>query len=69
MAAYKRLDENGLLYFAQKLKIEIDDIVDSVPTPPTYTLSINANIITLTGTDGSTTSIALPVYNGSVSSS
>ena len=33
----------------------------------TYTLSIAANVITLNGSNGSTSSIALPVYNGGVS--
>lgn len=34
----------------------------------TYTLSISNNVIALTGSDGSTSSITLPVYNGGVSS-
>lgn len=33
----------------------------------TYTLSISGNVITLTGSDGSTSPITLPVYNGGVS--
>lgn len=37
-------------------------------TPVTYSLSISNNVITLTGSDGSTSSITLPVYNGGVSS-
>lgn len=41
-------------------------------TPPsdnntTYGLSISNNIITLTGSDNTTSSITLPVYNGGVS--
>lgn len=36
--------------------------------PVTYSLSISNNVITLTGSDGSTSSITLPVYNGGVSS-
>ena len=35
-------------------------------TPTTYSLSISNNVITLTGSDGSTSSITLPVYNGGV---
>lgn len=34
----------------------------------TYTLSMTGNVITLTGSDGSTSSVTLPVYNGGVSS-
>ena len=42
--------------------------VDSVAvTPTTYTLSMNNNVITLTGSDSSTSTVALPVYNGGVS--
>ena len=33
----------------------------------TYTLSISGNVITLTGSDGSTSPITLPIYNGGVS--
>ena len=33
----------------------------------TYTLSISGNVITLTGSDGQTSSVTLPVYNGGVS--
>lgn len=32
----------------------------------TYTLSISGNVITLTGSDGSTSSVTLPVYSGGV---
>ena len=32
----------------------------------TYTLSITNNVITLTGADGTTSSIELPVYDGTV---
>jgi len=38
----------------------------NIPTVPTYTLSISNGAITLTGSDGSTTSASLPVYTGSV---
>ena len=33
----------------------------------TYTLSMSGNVITITGSDSSTSSITLPIYNGSVS--
>lgn len=33
----------------------------------TYSISMSSNVITLTGSDGSTSSITLPVYNGGVS--
>lgn len=31
-----------------------------------YSISISGNVITLTGTDGSTSTVTLPVYNGGV---
>lgn len=33
----------------------------------TYSISISNNVITLTGSDGSTSTVTLPVYNGGVS--
>lgn len=36
-------------------------------TGVTYQLSMTNNVITLTGSDSSTSSVTLPVYNGSVS--
>lgn len=43
--------------------------VNSTPNQGvTYSLSISNNVITLTGSDSSTSSITLPVYNGGVSS-
>lgn len=33
----------------------------------TYSLSISGNVITLTGSDGSTSPVTLPVYNGGIS--
>ena len=35
-------------------------------TPVTYSISISGNIITLTGSNGSTSSVTLPVYTGGV---
>lgn len=32
----------------------------------TYTISISSGVITLTGSDGSTSTVTLPVYNGGV---
>lgn len=34
----------------------------------TYSISISNNVITLTGSDGSTSTVTLPVYDGGVSS-
>lgn len=31
-----------------------------------YSISISGNVITLTGTDGSTSTVTLPIYNGGV---
>lgn len=39
---------------------------DHVHPKITQTLSISGNVITLTGSDGSTSSVTLPVYNGAV---
>ena len=33
----------------------------------TYAISISSNVITLTGSDSSTSTVTLPVYNGGVS--
>lgn len=41
---------------------------DHVHPKITQSLSISANVITLTGSDGTTSSVTLPVYNGGVSS-
>jgi len=46
----------------------VDDAVADSGSAVTYTLSITNNVITITGSDGSTSSVTLPVYNGGVSS-
>ena len=43
----------------------VDDAVNGIGGG---TLSISSNVITLTGSDGTTSSVTLPVYNGGVSS-
>ena len=47
----------------------VDDAVagGSAGSAVTYTLSMTNNIITLTGSDGSTSSVTLPVYDGAFS--
>lgn len=45
----------------------VDDAISGIGTGA-GTLSISANVITLTGSDGTTSSVTLPVYNGGVSS-
>lgn len=40
-----------------------------ITTNTTYSLSMSGNVITLTGSDSSTSSVTLPVYNGSVTTS
>jgi hypothetical protein len=42
---------------------EVYDLANS----KTYSISMTSNVITLTGQDGSTSSVTLPIYNGSVS--
>lgn len=46
----------------------VDTAVAGSGSAVTYTLSITNNVITLTGSDGSTSSVTLPVYAGGVSS-
>lgn len=46
----------------------VDDAVAGSGSAVTYTLSITNNVITLTGSDGSTSSVTLPVYTGGVTS-
>ena len=38
----------------------------SVNANTTYSLSISNNVVTLTGSDNSTSTITLPIYNGTV---
>lgn len=46
---------------------DIKDVVSGyITSTPVYTLSISNGIITLTGSDSSTTSITLPIYDGTV---
>lgn len=40
------------------------DFSSIIPTAVTYSLSITGNVITLTGSDGSTSTATLPVYDG-----
>lgn len=35
-------------------------------TPVTYSVSMSSNVITLTGSNGSTSSVTLPIYTGGV---
>lgn len=47
---------------------EFDDsfIAETVGANVAYTLSMSSNVITLTGSDGTTSSVTLPVYSGGV---
>lgn len=45
----------------------VTNITSGIDTNTTYTLSMSGNVITLTGSNSSTSSITLPVYNGGVS--
>lgn len=49
---------------------EPKEMIVPPPTPVvgeiTYEIEMEGNVITLTGSDGSTSSITLPVYDGSV---
>ena len=62
MSTIKHLDTAGLGYFWQKIKA----LVDSSNTDTTYSISINNNVITLTDSNGQTSSVTLPVYGGTV---
>ena len=66
------------IYYTDLNKIKVGDGITNVNNLPfldagssgqsiTYTLSISGNVITLTGSDGSTSPITLPVYAGGVS--
>lgn len=37
----------------------------SISTPVTYSISMSGNVITLTGSDSSTSTVTLPIYDGS----
>lgn len=47
---------------------DYDDLTNkpTIPTVITYSISISANVITLTGSDSSTSTVTLPVYNGGI---
>ena len=60
---YIAVDAGGLILWKE---VQFSDSGSSGQSI-TYTLSISGNVITLTGSDGSTSPIALPVYNGGVS--
>lgn len=60
------------IYYTDLNKIKVGNGITNVNSLPflesiTYTLSMSGNVITLTGSDGSTSPITLPVYNGGVS--
>ena len=57
------IDENTVYLIAQ----EYDGGGGGGGSSVAYTLSISGSTITLTGSDGSTSSITLPTYNGGVS--
>lgn len=62
MSTTKYLGSSGLDYFWQQIKT----LVNSSNTDTTYGISINNNVITLTDSNGQTSSVTLPVYNGGV---
>lgn len=71
------LDWSGNGWYAGKVTVgsgPVNDMdlatkqyVDSVAGGASYSISMSNNIITLTGSDGSTSNVTLPVYNGGVS--
>ena len=52
--------QNKVIYTALQSKADAGDIV-------TYAISISGNVITLTGSDSSTSTVTLPTYSGGVS--
>ena len=52
--------QNKVIYTALQAKADAGDIV-------TYAISISGNVITLTGSDSSTSTVTLPTYSGGVS--
>lgn len=66
-----RNDQMSFRVYGNDIVLQTGGITLSTATIPvtTYTLSMNNNVITLTGSDSSTSTVGLPVYNGGVSSS
>lgn len=46
--------------------LKIKELEDGGVGGTTYTLSMEDNVITLTGADGTTSSVELPIYDGSL---
>lgn len=78
MSSYNYLDKTGLGEFWAKIKgivpTKVSDLTNdsgyvTTDTNTTYTISRSNNVITLTGSNGSTSTVTLPVYNGSVTES
>ena len=47
--------------------LRVSGYIPSVGGGTTYSISMSSNVITLTGSNGSTSTVTLPVYNGGVS--
>ena len=74
MSSYNYLDKTGLGELWAKIKgitpTKTSDLTNDsgfVTTDTTYTISMSGNVITLTGSSGTPTSVTLPVYDGGVS--
>lgn len=78
MSSINYLDKTGLTTLWGKIKALVptktSDLTNdsgfvTTDTNTTYTVSMSGRVITLTGSNGSTSSVTLPVYDGSVTSS
>jgi len=74
MSSYNYLDKTGLSTLWAKIKgampTKTSDLTNdsgyvTTDTNTTYTISRSNNVITLTGSNGSTSTITLPIYDGS----
>ena len=59
---YSNFHEMNLDWIIQTVK----DLAEHGGGGTTYTLSLEDNVITLTGADGTTSSVELPIYDGSL---
>lgn len=76
MSSYNYLDKAGLTTLWSKIKDAIptktSDLTNdsgfiTSDTNTTYSISMSGNVITMTGSNGSTSTVTLPVYDGGVS--
>lgn len=67
-AGLKKITTDGIGHIKTTVNVAKSDITElGIPAQDTnYSISISGNVITLTGSDSSTSTVTLPVYNGGV---